>query len=1762
MSETFNQDPFGAEALETNADKNFLVVGIGASAGGIQALREFFERVPAESGMAYVVILHLSPDHDSQLASVLQSASLIPVTQVVDHVRVEPNRVYVIPPNKNLAMNDGHLDISNMTSTGVRRAPVDIFFRTLAESHGARAVSVVLSGTGADGSMGMKRVKENGGLCIVQDPQEAEYSDMPRHSLATNLVDYVLPVAEIPARIIAYREQLKLISLPEPPPEPSEGEADALRDIFTQLRVRTGHDFSNYKLPTIMRRIARRIGVHELPDIAAYSQFMHERPAEATALLKDLLISVTNFFRDAEAFEALERDIIPKLFEGKTADDQVRVWVPGCATGEEAYTLAMLLSDYAANLASPPQIQVFATDIDEAAIATARDGYYTLNDAADVSPERLSRYFTSEADEGFRVRREIRERVLFAVHNLIKDPPFAHLDLATCRNLLIYLNRAAQRRVMDVLHFALNAGGYLMLGSSETVDGASDLYSVVDKEHRIYQGRAVETRLIFPVPDGSLAMRLGKLPVIPRVRDSQPAQRSTYAQLHQRLLEHYAPPSVVVDEDYDILHMSESAGGFMQVRGGEPSTNLLMLVCTELRLDLRAALYQAAQRKTDVESRALAFAVGGETKHVRVRVRPVLGEEERARGFFLVMFEEAGEAAQADGRALTVTNDDEPLARRLEEELIEVRGQMNATLEQHELQREELKASNEELQAMNEEMRAAAEELETSKEELQSINEELTTVNQELKVKIEELRHSNDDLRNLMNSTQIGTVFLDRALRVKLFTPRARDIFNVIPQDVGRRLSDITSKLDDDRLIEDAESVLEKLQPIEREVRTKDGHTFLMQISPYRTGEDRINGVVAAFMDINERKRAEKARFHLASIVESSEDSMLTIDLDRTITSWNKAAERLYGYPASEAVGKPLTMLTLPEDLAEVLSNVDKIKHSRKVEIFDTVRVNKDGGGMNLEVVLSPVKNSSGQVIGVSTVARDVTERRRAEERVREAEEKYRTFVSATSDVVYKMSADWREMRSLIGKEFVATTENPREDWTNIYIPETDRQTVWEAINRAIQTKSIFELEHRALRLDGSIGWTFSRAIPVFDGQGEIVEWLGAAQDITERKRAEEALHESLLRREFILQSSKIGEWELDLATGKAQHTFIHDQIFGATRPFKEWSYEIFLSYIHPDDRGEVKRKFDEAIREQKEWDFQCRIVWKDKSVHWIEAKGNFYHEGNEKSSLMVGIVTDITRQKEAEAALRQSEETFSALVENAPFGVYLVDAEFRLRTTNEGSRKVFSGIEPLIGRDFAEILRILWPEPFATEAIERFRHTLETGESFVSPPIVEKRANIEEIESYDWQIHRIILTDGSYGVVCYFYDLSEQKRLEETVRRAAEALRGSEERLRLTMESVTDYAIFTTDAEGRIETWNVGAERIFGFTGEEAIGQPGEIIFTPEDRAKGEPEKERREARENGRAADERWHVGKDGVRFYVSGILAPLRDGKRLTGYAKIARDLTEHRRAEEALRRAHQELEDRVRERTFELAKVNESLRDEISQRIQVERERVRLLRQIVRAQEDERRRIARDIHDHLGQQMTALRLNLEALDQGCNESVDLRGKLEQTKTIAERLDADVDFLAWELRPAALDDIGLAQALGNFVRQWSKHSGVETEFHTTGMDKERLSPETETNLYRITQEALNNTLKYAKATRVDVLLERRDSQVVLIIEDDGVGFDPTRQAGADGDNGMGIIGMRERAALVGGSLEIESKPKKGTTVFAHVPVRFVEEEAGEAK
>jgi two-component system, chemotaxis family, CheB/CheR fusion protein len=1198
-----------------------IVVGIGASAGGVAALKQFFSHVPADTRAAFVAVLHLSPDYESRLAEVLQSTTPLDVVRVNERTLLRANRVYVVPPNRSLSIDDGHLAIAPLTTPEQRHAPVDILLRTLAISHGATAAAVVLSGTGANGSSGIKWIKEYGGVVMVQDPAESEFSDMPRNSLATGLVDYVLPVAAIPGAISKY------FARPLPPRvvssiEPQEAEAEALHELLRLLRVKTGHDFSNYKQGTVLRRVARRMHVHNLPTIRDYVRHLRDTPEEPPLLLNELLISVTNFFRDPQAYEVLQQRVIPRLFDQKSPADQVRVWVAGCATGEEAYSLAMLLVDEAAGRSSPAAIQVFATDLDARAINVARDGLYTNAEVEDVSEERLRRFFTREAG-GYRVRREVREVLLFAHHNLIKDPPFSHLDLIVCRNVMIYLNRAVQQRVIEAFHFALKPSAYLFLGSSETADAAADLFAPLDKSARIYESRAAASRR--PV-------LLTEAPAVPtphtdaRLTLPRPADRTSPADLHQRLVEQYAPPSIVVTDDYQVVHVSDTAAQYLAVSGGEPSRDLFKLVRPELRVDLRTAMSQALRDRARVDVRGVRLPPELGSGRLTLGVRPVLREGEPTRGFLLILFDPevgADVAVDPSDDAVELTSPTEPPLRQLETELEQARRQLSSTIEQYESHVEEAKASNEELQAMNEELRSAAEELETSKEELQSVNEELTTVNQELKIKIEELALTNNDFQNFINATDIGTVFLDRSLRIKLFTARACDLFNLMKTDIGRPLSHITSTLQGGHLHQELERVLDRLQPVEREVESENGRSYQMRILPYRTSEDHIEGVVITFLEITSRLAAE------------------------------------------------------------------------------------------------------------------------------------------------------------------ATT-------------------------------------------------------------------------------------------------------------------------------------------------------------------------------------------------------------------------------------------------------------------------------------------------------------------------------------------------------------RLSEERLRLLIDGAIDYAIYTMNKDGLVDFWNAGAERMFGYTGAEIVGQSASVLYSSHDQETGVFKQQLEVARNEGRASHMYPCLRKDGSTFSCTGFTTRLGDSASL-GFATLVRDLSAQHAADEALALANASLEQRVAERTLEL-------QAEVSRHATAQGHVTRLMQKLVTAQEEQRARIARDLHDQLGQQLTTLRLTLERLHSRQQPDA-AENEVVRALALTRQIDTEVDFLAWELRPALLDDLGLAAALPQFVAEWSTHYKIPTEVRANGLGTVQTSREVEITFYRIAQEALNNIVKHAHASRADVILESRDGSLVLVVEDDGVGFD---LSSAEASHGIGLLGMRERAALVGATLDVESSPGNGTSVF----------------
>jgi two-component system CheB/CheR fusion protein len=885
-----------------------VVVGIGASAGGVQALQLFFESVPAETGAAFVVIVHLDPESRSQMPNILRTRTRMTVTQVGAPERLQANHVYVIPPDRCLRITETEIAAAEFEEPRGHRAPIDLFFRSLAERHGD-GFAVILTGAGSDGSIGLRALKETGGIVLVQDPSEAEFPSMPRNAIATGLADVVLPLRELAARLAdLIRNKGSL-----------EGEQnhnlteEVLRRILAQVRVRTGHDFSKYKRATVLRRVARRMQVTRSVDAAGYCNFLRENPDEAQLLLSDLLISVTTFFRDAEIFETLKAQVLPQLFQSKQPQEFIRVWVPGCATGEEAYTISILLLEEAARYDLRPAIQVFATDLDTRALAIAREGCYPSAIETDVSEERLRRFFTHEGDQ-YRVRQDLRDTVLFASHSLLKDPPFSRIDLISCRNLLIYLDRELQQQACSTFHYALNPGGFLLVGSSESADHPPDLFHAVDRKARIYQSTVPagsKPRLLPPLlgnmglmRDGGTQARASWIPTTTLVSE---------AAAHRKALERVAPPSILVDETHRVIHLSENAGRFLQPSGGPLSGDVVDLVRPELRFELRSALHRVFEHPEAFLSLPILVRFNGPRHRVLLHVKPALEDAESKPRNAVVIFIEGEALESADEESsnagkLASSND---VVRRLSEELLLTQSRLRTTREEAEATNEELRAANEELQSINEEYRSTSEELETSKEELQSINEELQTVNSELKLKLEAVSRAHSDLQNLMAATDFGTLFLDAELRIKRFTQQVTELFSITPSDEGRPVTDFAHRLEYDGLVKDAQAVLSNLMPIRREVRSRRDRWYDVRFRPYRTVDNRIDGVVITFVDVTEQLQVEQAlrdseqRLRQEKrLIELSHEPIFIWDLDRGIQGWNRGSEDLYGYTREEAVGK------------------------------------------------------------------------------------------------------------------------------------------------------------------------------------------------------------------------------------------------------------------------------------------------------------------------------------------------------------------------------------------------------------------------------------------------------------------------------------------------------------------------------------------------------------------------------------------------------------------------------------------------------------------------------------------------------------------------------------------------------------------------------------------------------------------------------------------------------------------------------------------
>jgi two-component system CheB/CheR fusion protein len=1017
-------------------NSSFPIVGIGASAGGLAAFEAFFSGMPADtdgfgkhpagSGMAFVLVQHLDPDHKSILTELIRRYTRMQVFEVEDGMVVQPNCAYIIPPNCDMAFLNGTLHLMEPAAPRGQRLPIDFFFRSLAQDQHEKAICIVLSGTGSDGTQGVRAIKGEGGMAMVQSPDSAEYDGMPRSAISTGLVDYELPASEMPNQLIAYA--IHAFGRPSSPATVSDPRTEnALKKIFILLRTQTGHDFSQYKPSTIRRRIERRMAVNQIDKMDSYVKYLQQTPTEVEALFRDMLIGVTNFFRDPEAFKVLEEQVIPKLFVGKSASSVIRVWSPGCSTGEEAYSIAILLAERQEQIKKRFQVQIFATDIDSQAISTARAGLYSANIAADISPERLARFFTLEADgKSYRIQKGIRDMLVFSEQKVIKDPPFSKLDLISCRNLMIYMGSDLQRKLIPLFHYALNPGGALFLGTSETVGEFGDLFASLDRKSRLYQRKEYF--------HGMLSASLSRfIPAMTAIDVALP-RRITVSAVHphskkipmrelaeQALLQQVAPSAALVNASGDIFYLHGRTGMYLEPVPGEAGINNILKMAREgLRRELTAALHRVVSNREIVCRPGLRVKTNGHFTTVNLTVRPVTALPEDASSeetLYLVMLEEAPEPVisdqspvisdqssvisdqssvisdqssvvsdQSQGKSKNSSGISKPTTdanafaiAALRQELRAKEEYLQTTNEELETSNEELKSSNEEMQSVNEELQSTNEEMETSKEELQSLNEELATVNAELQAKVSDLSRINDDMTNLLAGTGIATVFVDRKLQILRFTPAATQIVNLIPGDIGRPAGHILSNLVGyDSMVTDAQVVLDTLIPKDTEVQTKDGKWYMLRIRPYRTIDNVIEGAVISFIDITEMQKTREALRkandlqRLSVVVRDSHDAIMVQDLEGGIMAWNPAAERIYGWSEAEAL-KMNIRDTITENLRDAaLNKIKQLVNSDVLEPYRVKRITKAGKTIDVLLTATALLDKVGKIYAIATTEREI----------------------------------------------------------------------------------------------------------------------------------------------------------------------------------------------------------------------------------------------------------------------------------------------------------------------------------------------------------------------------------------------------------------------------------------------------------------------------------------------------------------------------------------------------------------------------------------------------------------------------------------------------------------------------------------------------------------------------------------------------------------------------------------------------------------------
>ena len=1176
------------------AKQSFPIVGIGASAGGLQAISEFLKAMPADSGMAFIIVQHLPPDRDSLMVEILSRHTAMPVRQIEDAMSVDPDHVYVIRPGYTVTVGGGVLHLGAPVEQRGHRRPVDDFFRSLALEQKEKSIAIILSGMGTNGTSGAQAIKAAGGLCLAQEPGSAEFPSMPQSLIHAGYADQVLEAAEMPSVLLQYIRH-PYLGLQQSASQHAETillrERQHLNEIFAILRTRSGHDFTGYKKPTVLRRVQRRMGLASTTALAQYAARLRDDSAEVQALANDLMINVTGFFRDAGAWEELRMVAVRPLIEQRASGSSLRAWVTACSSGEEAYSLAMLLAEETERAGKHFEIKIFATDTADKSLGLARAGIYPTGIEGDLSLARLDRFFEKQ-EYTYRICKDIRELVVFADQDVLRDPPFSKVDICTCRNLLIYLEPEMQQRVLMLLHFSLREGGYLFLGNAETPGNAEQSFESMSKKWRIYRRRAPAR----PAFGDLTALSTRALPEVRRADAivSPLLRASSASAVQQAMLERFAPPSIVVDRHDRIVYFHGDLSAYLIQPSGEPTRNLFELLRPPLRAMVRGALRQAAAGSQPVQILDIELASSGRPHRIKLSVSP-LGSY-RLPEHFCVGIEvqaevEASSQPAAHLPALQFDGDTE-----LESELLVMRRELQSTVEAFEASNEELKASNEEVISINEELQSANEELETGKEELQSLNEELTTVNGQLQAKIVEIDATNNDLSNLLSSTSIAVLFLDTQLRVRRYTPAMNDLLELIPGDIGRPIAHLAQKFSGSDLVADARSVLARLIPLEAEVYSASAAWYLRRTLPYRTIDNRIDGVVVTFIDITNRKHAEQAlavsQARLQAVIEQMPAAILLVEApsgkvllgNRSMsklfgvpfpppfigTQWSVAASALTGYRAG---GQPYLSDEWP--LARTLASRQRIDD-------EEIEIRTAEGTGTLLVSSTPIFDRPGEMVAAVAGFWDITARKAAAEALRESEERYRLLIESAIDyAIFTSDPNGRITSWNAGAERLlgwSEKESLGRPVASIFTAEDQAAGKHEEDMQQAMQEGRASGVRLHVRKDGSRFWSSGVLIPLTDGKSAIRGFAKIMRDNTERQQAEESLQKALRASEAIRATVESADRAKDEFISTVSH-----ELRTPLNTIRLWSRMLSSGRVPQEEWGEGIRIIDRAAIAQQQ---------------------------------------------------------------------------------------------------------------------------------------------------------------------------------------------------------------------------------------------------------------------------------------------------------------------------------------------------------------------------------------------------------------------------------------------------------------------------------------------------------------------------------------------------------------------------------------------------